>query len=617
MHCSRQVSLRSSLLGGAIALATIPAALHAQAVPLPQKAIGVRSAVNISSGMLTWISEDISVGPEDSPAALKLVRMHNIGTWGTWGFSTAPFGIFTTHNFEANIRCLAEECNVSPGYTINATVVYDHKSYAFGGTVPADGRVISANADGAYLTRVVDKGLNYLAMIAPDGTRVLFGQTPAGYNHTIMGYDAALILHPNGERTKLTYQLLGQTPNQGFPPQRLASVENSRGYGLRFSYLATGGTAGVRHYLASRVDAYKRPCAGCAATDVAAASYGHKYIGYSGYALSSYTDPAGATETYSTDSAANLLAVNKASGRASIKDIAYTGGAAGQGHYAASVTDAAGRITRFPERTVPLSSYPYAAVVGRDVVNTDGTVETYMFDTPTWQQLEARRAALAHAWPQYQYAPGDTGNRIASYRDALGRTVTYELDYFRRVKKKTSPEGDAITYKLDERGNSTETVQVPKPGSPLAPLVTTTSYPACTGANFRICNKPAYIIDPKGFRTNYVWSTDHGGLISETSGLNSAGVCAIPGGCPSKSYEYSAHTGLDGAVFYLTSAEIEQISASQSTRTTYGYDPAAGFTLKDVLADVGGLNLRTCLKYDSVGNMVRKDEPKAGLASCS
>jgi hypothetical protein len=59
-----------------------------------------------------------------------------------------------------------------------------------------------------------------------------------------------------------------------------------------------------------------------------------------------------------------------------------------------------------------------------------------------------------------------------------------------------------------------------------------------------------------------------------------------------------------------------QIDATHSTTTTYGYDAGNKFVLKEVVADAGGLNLRTCLKFDSGGNLISKTEPDAGLASC-
>ncbi|HEX8586285.1 MAG TPA: hypothetical protein VF680_17985 [Allosphingosinicella sp.] len=612
------------LFPGAVALALAsasPAFALAGTAPLPHKEIGIRNAVNISSGLLAWVAEDIAIGPENAPSSLKLARMHNPYSDSTTSHLAGKFGADTSHNYELNIRCEAGYCSLMPGTDVDAVVVYDHKSYSFAGTVPPNGKLVSALADGSYITRLTDTdGKIYLAFVAADGTRVLFGQTGVTYNHTVGGIDASLILHPNGERTKITYQLVGQTPSQAYPQGRVSTVENSRGYGLRFSYVRTGGTVGSQHYLISRVDSYQRPCAGCASTDVASATYGYFYKtlpnGAGAYLLSSVTDPTGASQTY-TAAASDfaLTAVTSTSGRAQISNVSYYHGV-GFVYLTGSVADGAGKVTQFREKTVPVSTPPYAAMIGREVVNPDGKVETYLFDRPSLAEQQARYSELSHPWPYNPYGIG-TVDRVKSYTDALGRTFVNKLDYFQRVAGQTNPEGDSISYKLDERGNAVETVQIPKPGSPLPAAKTTVVFPACTLTNFKSCNRGTSLVDPKGWRTNYVWSDLHGGLVSQTSGLDAAGNCTFAGGCPGKSYEYSAFTGVDGATFYLPTAEIEQISGGASTRTSYSYDPAAGFTLRQVVADVGGLNLTSCLKYDSAGNLLRKDEPKAGAVTCS
>jgi len=149
----------------------------------------------------------------------------------------------------------------------------------------------------------------------------------------------------------------------------------------------------------------------------------------------------------------------------------------------------------------------------------------------------------------------------------------------------------------------------PKPGSTAADIVTTWTYPACSLSNFRICNQPTTMVDPRGNQTDYVYAAAHGGLLSETGPADAAGARRLT------SYAYTPYTA-GGSTFYLRTAKTERISASESTTTTFGYDPARKYAVKETVTDSGGLNLRTCFANDAQGRVVGKTEPKAGLGSC-
>jgi YD repeat-containing protein len=196
-----------------------------------------------------------------------------------------------------------------------------------------------------------------------------------------------------------------------------------------------------------------------------------------------------------------------------------------------------------------------------------------------------------------------------------------------------APEGDAVEYLYDARGNKTRECRIakgrvtwsslPDPkvaqcNATLGDLVSSVTYvegptlrmEQCV--NLKTCNKPASIVDPNGHRTDYSWSGTHGGLLTEAQGLNPAGACAVAGGCPLITYGYAAFTGTDGAVFYRVTSKTEKIDAATSTVTTYAYDPANKFQLISRTIDSGGLNLRTCGRYDGVGNLVSMSDPRQG-----
>jgi hypothetical protein len=114
------------------------------------------------------------------------------------------------------------------------------------------------------------------------------------------------------------------------------------------------------------------------------------------------------------------------------------------------------------------------------------------------------------------------------------------------------------------------------------------------------------MIDPKGNRTDFEWSPDHGQILKETRPADENGVR------PETTYSYTAFTGFDGAIFHLLTAKTEKISATTTTTTTFEYDSANRFVLKSSVADSGGLALRTCFKFDATGNLISKTDPKAG-----
>jgi len=218
--------------------------------------------------------------------------------------------------------------------------------------------------------------------------------------------------------------------------------------------------------------------------------------------------------------------------------------------------------------------------------------------------------------------------------DQLGRETTTTYNDAGQVMRTVAPEGNAIEYLYDPRGNKTQECRIAKGrvvwssladpkvtqcNSALGDLVTTVAYVGgptlrmdqCV--NLKTCNKPLYTIDPKGNRTNFAWDGTTGLLLSQTRGLDQLGNCAVAGGtCPMTTNAYTAFTGTDGATFYLLTSKTEKIDATSTTTTAYSYDTANKFALKTMTVDSGGLNLRTCGKFDAVGNLISMSDPRQG-----
>lgn len=113
--------------------------------------------------------------------------------------------------------------------------------------------------------------------------------------------------------------------------------------------------------------------------------------------------------------------------------------------------------------------------------------------------------------------------RIASIRDALNRTTSYQYDAQDRLTRVTGPEGDYVQYAYDSRGNVTQTTWAPKSGASLADITTSATFPASC-SNPLTCNKPTSTTDARGKVTDYTYDPDHGGVLTVTAPAPSPGA---------------------------------------------------------------------------------------------
>ena len=209
--------------------------------------------------------------------------------------------------------------------------------------------------------------------------------------------------------------------------------------------------------------------------------------------------------------------------------------------------------------------------------------------------------------------------RPTSITSATGQTTTYLYDTSGRMTRETRPEGDYTQITYDARGNQTEIRNVAKPGSGLADIVMTSSFPV-TCTNTKTCNKPVYIIDPRGNRTDFTYDATHGGLTrlqlpaasvgqpraeinytySQLFGQikNSSGVlvpstvpqykvtqiasCATAAACSGSANETKITLAYNNPNLLLTSKTIAAGDNSISSTEAYGYDT------RDSLVSVDG-----------------------------
>jgi hypothetical protein len=237
-----------------------------------------------------------------------------------------------------------------------------------------------------------------------------------------------------------------------------------------------------------------------------------------------------------------------------------------------------------------------------------------MFGSELWKRTETVDGAGNVSLDVFDDKNGDIYSRTP-----LGNVTTKVFDNMSRPLRTVLPEGNALEQIYDVRGNPLRTCKIAKSRAgqscdPNQDIVTYTSYvegpTAFPCANNVVCNKEASETDALNNVTNYSWDSTTGNL---TQILKPAVFSANDNSNirPETDASYTTYNGIS----FLT-GKTDKIDGTHSTTTTYGYDSSNHYALQSVVVDSGGLSLRTCLKYDALGNLIYKTDPKAGLAVC-
>lgn len=179
------------------------------------------------------------------------------------------------------------------------------------------------------------------------------------------------------------------------------------------------------------------------------------------------------------------------------------------------------------------------------------------------------------------------------------------------------------------------------PGTAVIPAGASTFqqyFPAVCGASVgaKICNQPLAQIDANGNQTDFTYSSDHGGILTETGPADANGVR------PQTRYTYvqrSAWLRTSGGGYAASPYPVWLLASRSSCRTTaaagngcaggatdevvtlYEYGPDAGpnnLLLRGMVEDANGAALRTCYAYDTRGNRISETRPggTANLTVC-
>ena len=478
---------------------------------------------------------------------------------------------------------------------------------------------IPASNRGATLT---ESG-GILTLTTSDGTKAEY---TTGYSNYTSPYAATngmirSVKRPSGEL--LTYHWRGATyctfrdrivgPDESLPPclrwasvVRLEAVSNNFGYQINFQYAADDvpetarevHSTWLRRIGATGINLAVSGCSpnggGCPETgNWPSVSYDS---GAYGGRITTSTDQVGRTTSYGYDSTdGQLISVRLPGSAVDDLTIAHAAGKT------SSVTTASGTW-----------NYAYADA---------GTTRTTTATGPLGQMLTV--------------VSDQTVGRATSVTErvsttpAVNRTTSYTYDPQRRLKRVTQPEGDYGELTYDARGNVTQVLHVPKPGTGLANVTTSAVYPA-TCANPVTCNQPTSTTDALGNTTNYTYDATHGGVLTITAPAPTAGA-ARPQTRITYAPQTAWHKDSSGVLAAATSAVTLPVSVSACTTGTtcagianevktsivYGASGVANNLLPTSVttgAGNGSLSATTTMTYTPNGDVATINGPLAGTA---
>jgi RHS repeat-associated protein len=416
-----------------------------------------------------------------------------------------------------------------------------------------------------------------------DGTKIVFlGDTGEDSGYSCSGSNSNTcrrpisITQPNGFKFTFNWDLafvclqrLGNDCVDDRTYARLGGVSSSAGYSLGITYFSNNpgtGTTPSSGWLQRTSVAFNNSAN--PPSPVPTVTYA-----YPDANTTQVTDPGGRTWTFTTDASNRLIGVKR------------------------------------PDSASNNISYAYGADGTVNSSTKDGVINTYSRSLVGSTATET----VANPLSQQRVVTADTSKgRPTSDKDGLNRTTSYQYDANARLTQITAPEGNAVQYGYDARGNVQTQTLVPKAGSGLANIVTTASFDA-TCANIVKCNKPNSTTDAKGNVTDYTYDATHGGLLTVTPPAPVAG-----GTRPQMRFTYTQVTSAGGDLVYMpTKAAACQTLAScpgaaDETQVLASYNSNLLPTSVTRQNGTATLVATNTLAYDARGRLSTVDGPLSG-----
>ncbi len=254
-------------------------------------------------------------------------------------------------------------------------------------------------------------------------------------------------------------------------------------------------------------------------------------------------------------------------------------------------------------------------------ITDDGETETYNWGTGTGGAPTVTATDGVGTTTTVNTSP--TTPQPSTATNGVGQTVSYQYDSNGRVTRITQPEGNYIQYTRDARGNITQTLNVAKSGSGTPNITTSANFDA-TCSNVLTCNKPNYVIDGKGNRTDFTYDATHGQLTRVRLPAPTSGAPR-----PEINYVYSnLYAQVMSGSGTLVNSNIPQVKLTQATacstaatcpgsanetKVTYAYNnPNLLVSSITVASGDGAISSTTSYTYDDRDNVIAIDGPLPG-----
>jgi RHS repeat-associated protein len=571
-YCSR-ASMIHRLVFACLFVLSAPAAAYAQSVPPPQTYYAIdQNGVDVVAGAMHTTAPALSIG-QPGLGGLTYVRTYDSSVQG-W-----------RDNVTGTIN--------SSGAVYTVTLMGASETFLL-----SSGAYTSMEGRGGTLTL----SSNIWTYTTASGAVALYDQTLDSEQPTEanQGRVTQLTL-ASGERLTFTYkELKAEVPPDPptFLAHRLQSVQNNLGYQLSFEYETSDADASglnlVEVTAINNAEAYCDPTAnGCGLSGWPTLTFA------TSGAFVTVTDPSGLATRYELDSG-RIKAIRWPSSTSDNVTISYNSGSS--------------RVQLYT--IVGAGTWTYTFSSG-------GATSTAQVLAPGYTDADI-------------FTSSNTSGRVITFSNPAGHVENYQYDGQGRLTRITYPEGNYVQYTYDSRGNITQTRQVAKSGSGLADIVTSAAYPAtCVSpVTPATCNQPTATTDARGFRTDYVYNTTHGGVISVTAPAPTGSTPVGSGTRPQTRYAYTllyadyiqtsggTATQAPTGVYRLTSTSACATSSSCSggadeTVSSIGYDTTG--TLNNVLPTLmsagsgnGMLTTTTTNAFDKFGNLTSADGPLSG-----
>jgi len=610
-------------LGSGLGLITVSPSLAQSTASPPRGDTQSPTGVSFRNGTLSYSEGDLSIGG-GFPGGLDLSREYNSGVANPGPGANWTFNV----NGYVSIEALPLNPDLDPPqagsepYIYN--VVFGGKSVGFLGGSSFNGSTWTGGPVGTYEPAI------------PSGASLVFNGTTAGYytftdsdgtvvNFTVGTWKISNWTLPDG--TRLDY---GYNSTNG----NIQSIISNRGWALLFE---SNKVCAVN--MASVYVAAESSCP----TGVQTVTYTTTAGSYnSGWQLLTSATRSGRTTNYTYNDKDHLNCV-KEPGQSTCKlqttytacaDDPYLSGVQMMFHmhdYVTGQQDASGKTYAYNYHNDMETSYP----VNCPQWHADTASDYRSFNYSTESLVENGTATTTVV-----VSPGGSAYSVT---DPLSRTSVfvaegspvYSIGFISddRIADRYFPEGNHEDYARDGHGNVTTKTVVAKSGSGLSNLVSTASYPSSC-SNIKTCNKPDYVVDAGGNRTDFTYDGSHGGVLTETGPADANGVHSVKRYSYAQRYAWIKNSGgtysqVSTPVWVRTEERYCRTSAtvsggcaagsSDEVVTAFDHGSNSGpnnLLVRGVAVTADSQTRRTCYGYDADGNRIFETKPRAGLTSC-